>query len=166
MNSFHLSDNRQSLGFMQNILNTGVVFFLSFLFSLWGRSDSEPTSISFFPVLCACVCVFACMCEPLMLMYALGMTLIDLAALLAQYSFFPNLSLSWLLWLLISQLQKPPDAKRFQCTPSSLSPFLSFSCSLSLPLPCCISLFLTLSPSFDRRTSLVDGNLFNTYQGN
>lgn len=158
---------------MQNILNTGVVFFIFSLFTVGEKRQwaHEHISLSFFPpVLCACVrvCVFACMCEPLMLMYALGMTLIDLAALLAQYSFFPNLSLSWLLWLLISQLQKPPDAKRFQCTPSSLSlsPFLSFSCSLSLPLPCCISLFLTLSPSFDRRTSLVDGNLFNTYQGN
>lgn len=80
---------------MQNILNTGVVFFYLFSFHCGGEATASPRAY-LFSLSCVrvCVCVFACMCEPLMLMYALGMTLIDLAALLAQYSFFPNLSLS------------------------------------------------------------------------
>lgn len=79
---------------MQNILNTGVVFFIFSLFTVGEKRQRAHEHIFFLCPVCACVCVFACMCEPLMLMYALGMTLIDLAALLAQYSFFPNLSLS------------------------------------------------------------------------
>lgn len=63
------------------------------------------------------------------------MTLIDLAALLAKYSFSPNLSLSWLLWLLISQLQKPPRMQRdFNALPlSSLSLSLYILCLLFFP---------------------------------
>lgn len=124
------------------------------------------------PLLVLCVCMgvsFASMCVPLMLMYALAVTLIDLAALLAQYSFFPNLSLSWLLWLLISQLQKRRrqrdfSARRRLLLHSFLMFFLSLVCSLSSP--CHLCFFLPLSPSFDRGACLVDGSLFNVYQGN
>lgn len=82
------------------------------------------------------------------------MTLIDLAALLAKYSFFPNLSLSWLLWLLISQLQKPPwmqrdfNAHRLPLS-FSLTPFMFFlSLVLSLSRACYLATSLSLSHTF------------------
>lgn len=88
---------------MQNIINTGVVFFF-YLSSFHCGGEATATSprahlpLFFFLLSCACVfvrdSVCVCVCAPLMLIYALGMTLIDLAALLAKYSFSPNLSLS------------------------------------------------------------------------
>lgn len=108
--------------------------------SLWAHLPYFPPFLLSCASVCACVRVHVWL--SLMLMYALGMTLIDLAALLAKYSFFPNLSLSWLLWLLISQLQKPPWMQRGFCAlrlPSlslslslySLSVVLSLSCASS-----------------------------------
>lgn len=136
------------------------------------RQACEHTSRIFLHFFCpVCVCVHVWL--SLMLMYALGMTLIDLAALLAKYSFFPNLSLSWLLWLLISQLQKPPWMQRDFCALRLLSLSLSlYSLSVVLSLSCASSSrrvsvsFLALSPSFDGKVSLVDGNLFSAYQEN
>ena len=96
---------------MQNILNTGVVFFIFSSFHCGGEATetspwahlpliyfTSPCPVCAGTCVCVCVCVCSCtrvcVCVPVMLMYALCMTLIDLAALLAQYSFFPNLSLS------------------------------------------------------------------------
>lgn len=85
------------------------------------------------------------------------MTLIDLAALLAKYSFFPNLSLSWLLWLLISQLQKPPWMQRdFSALRlPSLSVSLSLYILCLLFFPSLVPAHLAVSVSHFRTFSLI-----------
>lgn len=141
---------------MPNILNTSMVLFFFFLSlhcggeaataaaaaatSLWAHLPYFPPFLLSCASVCACVRVHVWL--SLMLMYALGMTLIDLAALLAKYSFFPNLSLSWLLWLLISQLQKPPWMQRGFCALRLPSPSLSPSLYIL-----CLLFFLSLVPA-------------------
>lgn len=135
---------------MQNILNNGVAFFIFyFLYPFFSVREKQQKMAYFLfscVFMCVCLCMFVCvfmfvfMCVyVMMLMYALSLTLIDLPALPAHYSFSPNLSLS--LTSVAAQITTSKAAgMRRDFRQYSLS--LSVLLPLSLPQSLSFSLFL------------------------